>query len=82
MRGTRKTAATTTSPYPEQRQIFSVRSRNWEATDVSASMPPPERLRAGLASPQHLITLSLVEYDVLGNELNVIWELQPSARAV
>jgi hypothetical protein len=69
-------AATTTTP--EQGQMVSVRSRNWMVTDVSASNLPPERLQTGRESPQHLLTLSSVEDDGLGEELNVIWELEPS----
>ena len=73
---------TTTSPHPEQGQMVSVRSRNWMVTDVSASTLPPERLQTGLEPPQHLLTLSSVEDDGLGEELNVIWELEPGARVV
>jgi hypothetical protein len=49
-------------------------------TDVSASALPPERLK--IESPQHLITLSSVEDDALGEELNVIWEMEPGAKIV
>lgn len=70
----------TISPHPEQGQMVSVRSRNWIVTDVSASTLPPERLQ--MESPQHLLTLSSVEDDGLGEELNVIWELEPGARVV
>ena len=73
------TTTTTTSPYPEQGQMVSVRSRNWMVTYVSASTLPPERLQTGLELPQHLLTLSSVEDDGLGEELNVIWELEPGA---
>lgn len=62
--------------------MVSVRSRNWMVTEVSASTLPPERLQTGLESPQHLLTLSSVEDDGLGEELNVIWELEPGARVV
>ncbi len=73
---------TTTSPQPEQGQMVSVRSGNWMVTEVSTSTLPPERLQTGLESPQHLITLSSVEDDGPGEELNVIWELEPGARVV
>ncbi len=62
--------------------MVSVRSRNWMVTDVSASVLPPERLQSGLESPQHLLTLASVEDDGLGEELSVIWELEPGARVV
>ena len=72
----------TTAATPEQGQMVSVRSRNWMVTDVSASTLPPARLQTGLESPQNLLTLSSVEDDGLGEELNVIWELEPGARVV
>jgi hypothetical protein len=62
---------------PEQGQLVSVLSRNWMVTDVSANTLPPDRLQIGLESPQHLITLSSVEDDGLGEELQVIWEIEP-----
>ena len=43
---------------------------------------PPERLQSGVESPQHLITLSSVEDDGLGEELNVIWEIEPGAKVI
>jgi hypothetical protein len=67
---------------PEQGQLVSVRSRNWIVTEVAHSTLPPERLQTGLESPQHLLTLSSVEDDGMGEELNVIWELEPGARVV
>ena len=67
---------------PEQGQLVSVRSRNWIVTEVAASTLPPERLQTGLEAPQHLLTLLSVEDDGLGEELNVIWELEPGARVV
>src|SRR5436305_3072638 len=67
---------------PKQGQLVSVRSRHWIVTENAASTLPPGRLQTGLESPQHLITLSSVEDDGLGEELNVIWELEPGARVV
>ena len=48
--------------------MVSVRSRHWMVTDVSASILPPDPLKSGLAPPQHLLTLSSVEDDALGEE--------------
>ena len=67
---------------PEQGQLVSVRSRQWIVTEVAPSTLPPERLQTGLESPQNLLTLSSVEDDGLGEELNVIWELEPGARVI
>lgn len=62
--------------------MVSIRSRNWMVTDVSTSTLPPDRMQHGLESPQHLLTLASVEDDALGEELNVIWELEPGAGVV
>jgi hypothetical protein len=67
---------------PKQGQIVNVRSRNWMVTDVSTSTLAPDRLQIGLESPQHLITLSSVEDDGLGEELQVIWEIEPGAKVI
>ena len=67
---------------PEQGQLVSVRSCNWIVTEVAPSTLPPERLQTGLEAPQHLLSHSSVEDDGLGEELNVIWELEPGARVV
>jgi ERCC4-related helicase len=67
---------------PEQGQLVSIRSRNWMVTEVAASTLPSERFQTGLEPPQHLLTLSSVEDDGLGEELQVIWELEPGARVV
>jgi ERCC4-related helicase len=74
--------AITFAPAPEQGQLVSVRSRQWIVTEVSPSALPPERLRSGLERPQNLLTLSSVEDDGLGEELQVLWELEPGARIV
>jgi hypothetical protein len=73
---------TTTSPHPEQGQMVSVQSRIWMVMDVSASTLPPEPPQTGLEPPQHLLTLSSVEDDGLGEELNVLWELEAGARVI
>ena len=51
---------------PEKGQLVAVRSRNWIVTEVAPSTLPPERLQTGLQTPQHLLTLSSVEDDGLG----------------
>src|SRR5579864_4723466 len=67
---------------PEQGQLVSVRSRNWIVTEVAASTLPPDRLQTGVEPQQHLLMLSSVEDDGLGEELNDIWEFEPGARVV
>ena len=66
---------------PEQGQLVQVRQRFYVATEVSKSALPDEPLQAAL-EPQHLVTLSSVEDDALGEELQVVWEIGPDARAI
>ena len=63
---------------PEQGQLAVVRQRRYVVTDV----------RRGLAGarfaedPQHLVSLTSIEDDALGEELQIIWEVEPGARAI
>jgi ERCC4-related helicase len=62
---------------PEQGQLAVVRQRRYVVTDVrqgAAGPQPTER-------PQHLVSLTSIEDDALGEELQVIWEIEPGAHA-
>ena len=72
-------ADTTTVDVPEQGQLVEVRRRRYVVTDVVGSTHPTSPL-SGDGKPQHLITLASMEDDALGEELQVIWELEPGAR--
>lgn len=61
--------------YPESGQIVDVRKRPFVVLDVQSSATPA----GDRGNPQHLITLSSLEDDALGDELQVIWELEPGA---
>jgi superfamily II DNA or RNA helicase len=64
---------------PEQGQIVTVRQRRYVVNDVLPSnLPPPPLSRS--QRPQHLINLTSIEDDALGESLQVIWELEPGAR--
>ncbi len=67
---------------PEQGQLVSVRSRQWVVTDVRPSTLPPPALKPTCSGPQHLLTLASVEDDGVGEELKVIWEIEPGARVI
>src|SRR5215813_15631490 len=67
---------------PEQGQLVSVRSRQWIVTNVRPSTLPTSALKPTFAGPQHLLTLASVEDDGLGEELQVIWEIEPGARVI
>lgn len=64
---------------PEQGQVVSVRQRNFVVADVRASDLPLDVLTP-VSSPQHLLTLQALEDDAMGEEWQVIWELEPGAR--
>lgn len=64
---------------PEQGQLAEVRRRRYVVSDVKRSAIPQSAFPA--APPQHLVSLVSIEDDALGEELRVIWELEPGARA-
>jgi hypothetical protein len=66
---------------PEQGQLVSVRSRNWIVNEVAPSTLPTGGLQ-GISNGQSLLTLSSIEDDGLGEELQVIWELEPVCRII
>jgi SNF2 family DNA or RNA helicase len=69
------------APAPEAGQLVEVRRRQWVVTDVQRSGLPPDPLHTAFVEPQHLVKLSSVEEDGLGEDLQVIWEVEPGARA-
>ncbi len=66
-------------PIPEQGQIVIVRQRPFVVSEVQASKLPISPLSPS-QYPQHLITLSSIQDDALGETLQVIWELEPGAK--
>src|SRR5437763_4041158 len=67
---------------PEQGQLVCVRSRQWVVNDVRPSRLPPPALKPAVSGPQCLLTLASVEDDGLGEELQVIWEIEPGAEVI
>jgi hypothetical protein len=67
---------------PEQGQLVSVRQRQWIVSEVAKSTLADWPLQPFNGHGQHLVTLSSVEDDGLGEELQVIWELEPGAKAI
>ena len=66
---------------PQQGQVVQVRQRRFVVTAIHQSQLPPDLLHTPTAL-QHLITLSSVEDDALGEELQVIWEVEPGAQLI
>ena len=70
-----------TQNLPEPGQLVMVRQRHFVVLDVQKSTLPADAVQSGGQSPQHVVSLSSVEDDALGEEIRVIWELEPGARA-
>ncbi len=67
---------------PDPGQLVDVRQRRFVVTEVTGSALPPDPLSPHANGQQHLVTLSSVEDDALGEELQVVWELEPGARVL
>jgi hypothetical protein len=67
---------------PEEGQPVSVRTRHWDVNDVQANALPHSPLKPSSTLRQHLVTLTSIEDDVLGDELQVLWELEPGAKMI
>lgn len=70
-------ASTTPLPnetVPEPGQVVEARRRRWIVSEAPGGSSLPG------ARPQHLVALSSLEEDALGEELHVIWELEPGAQ--
>ena len=66
---------------PDQGQLVQVRERRWVVADVDSGELPRDPHQP-LVDRQHLLTLRSVEDDAEPNEsLQVVWELEPGARA-
>jgi SNF2 family DNA or RNA helicase len=67
---------------PEPGQLVDVRRRRYVVVDIASSTLPPDLFASRVFQAQHLVTLSSVEDDALGEELQVIWEIEPGATAI
>ena len=76
--------AVASAAIPEQGQLVTVRQRHFVVTDVAKSTLPDQPLgtSGGGNGHQHLISLSSVEDDGLGEELQVVWEIEPGAKPI
>ncbi len=70
------------SNLPDPGQLVDVRQRRFVVTEVEGSALGPDHLKPDATGRQHLVTLSSVEDDGLGEELRVVWEFEPGARAL
>ena len=61
---------------PEPGQLVEVRRRQWVVADVVSSK------LTSTSSSQNAVTLSSIDEDGLGEELEVIWEIEPGAQVI
>lgn len=59
---------------PEPGQLVEVRRRQWVATQIDSC-----GLAKNIKELQHLVTLESIDEDALGEEIQIIWELEPGA---
>ncbi len=67
---------------PEPGQLVSVRDRQWVVSDVSGGAVAADVLGPEGVGPQHLVSLVSIEEDATGEELQVVWELEPGRRVI
>lgn len=67
---------------PEQGQLVEARRRPWVVTEILRSSANGLPGGGRRAEPQHLVTLNSIEEDALGEELEVVWEIEPGARVL
>jgi superfamily II DNA or RNA helicase len=67
---------------PEEGQLAVVRGRRWVVSEVVRSELPADATGDIPPHPQHLVSLVSVEDDATGEELVVVWELEPGAESI
>ena len=61
---------------PEPGQLVEVRRRQWIVSDVDASSVSPDLPK------RNLVKLASIDEDALGEEIEVLWELEPGAHVI
>ena len=62
---------------PEPGQLVEVRRRQWVVTDVTGGALSPSS-----NGDQHLVGLSSLDEDSLGEEIQVVWQIEPGAQVL
>ncbi len=76
------TQAPSNPDVPEAGQLVRVRGQQWVVSNVSTSRQPADELAATRLPGRTLITLTSVSDDDLGEELTVVWEIEPGREIV
>lgn len=67
---------------PEAGQLVRVRGQQWVVTGVRRSKQPADELAATRLPGRTLVSLTSVSDDDLGEELTVVWEVEPGREVV
>jgi hypothetical protein len=67
---------------PEAGQLVRVRGQQWVVSGISQSHQPQDELAATRIPGRTLVTLTSVSDDDLGEELTVVWEVEPGREIV
>jgi superfamily II DNA or RNA helicase len=67
---------------PEAGQLVRVRGQQWVVSGISRSRQPDDELAATRVPGRTLVTLTSVSDDDLGEELTVVWEVEPGREIV
>ena len=67
---------------PETGQLVRVRGQQWVVSDVNVSRQLPDELAAARIPGGTIVTLTSVSDDDLGDELTVVWEVEPGREIV
>ena len=62
--------------------LVQVRGQQWVVSDVSQSTLPVDELAAAVLPGRTLVTLTSVSEDDLGEDLSVIWEVEPGREVI
>ena len=62
--------------------LVQVRGQQWVVSDLSQSTLPVDELAASVLPGRTLVTLTSVSEDDLGEELSVIWEVEPGREVI
>jgi SNF2 family DNA or RNA helicase len=76
MEASNKISSQRYSARPEPGQLVEVRRRQWVVADVVSSK------LEGASVSQNCVTLSSIDEDSLGEELEVVWEIEPGAQVI
>jgi len=65
---------------PEIGQVISFRQKKFFVTDIQENTSNSNLINEVIVSNMHLVNLSSIEDDDLGNETSIIWQIEPGVK--